>query len=237
MKSLYDLSLKATCLAIDPPYISNFHPIEFVEELPVVDNLPLPLRLDVCKSLKQMWMKDSLVPINPNKYEYRYLNISALDKYELVMLFNHPNNMYPDFWPSYDGQSEHLYSNYYEFHRINCSVPYVLCRNCFTKISTPSVNRGDSEFEHLEFWESMNWQFFNVVSHCITNPSEFVSSTLKSENSWCDYCVFSPLFKLLHWDKCFEETDAHDSDNLSDYDDDCCEAAFERIPLTDPFLR
>lgn len=224
--TLYSLSLTATCLAID---LSQQN-VDYVKDIDVINSLPKSLRLDVCKELKQVWMKKHPLPLD--RFEYRYLNFNQLDKYEFIMLVNHPNETHPEFWPSYTDNA-HVYYDYYEYW-IGGTASYVLCRQCFIKTSCPSDD--DDETDYDAYWKTMNWQFFYVTNHFKTTPGGFIKNILKSEASWCDCCILTPLFELYNWESCRANTKVHAYDNDSDSSDNSSIVSYERQLLFDPYV-
>lgn len=149
------------------------------------------------------------------------------------MLARHPNNLYPDFWPT-QRERAHLYFDYYE-HRLSETKIYFLCRSCFLAVCKPS--EADSEFSYTDYWDGMSWQFSNVKHHFTVKPKTFVTHFLKIRQHWCDRCVLTPLFKLYDWETCTEETTVHKytaDDDDSDPDSDI--ETFTRTEMTDPYL-
>jgi hypothetical protein len=203
--SLYRLALSATCGGV----LDTLANVDSIDELPLLNLLPVPLQCDIRKEIKRIWMKFSTPSENPDLYEYRDINFDSLDKLEFIMLMHHPRNMHPDFWPSYV-EIAHLTTDYYE-HYIGRQKAFLYCHACFMKRCIPK-STNDDDINYLEYWKSMNWRFFNVVRHDKVEPRWFVYNMLKSKNSWCDWCILTPLFKLYNFDRCAENTHYHDDD-------------------------
>lgn len=208
MMTLFNLALTATCRVIDIP-----RNIDYIEELELLQILPVPIKREVCRRLKTIWMKHTRLPLRRRNFEYRYLNFNQLDKHEFIMLTHHPRNQFPDFWPGYS-ETAHIYFEYYEF--FAGEDMYVICGNCFNNTTHD---------------ESLNWRFYSVTKHYGIDPSRFVNDILRSESSWCDLCVLTPLFQLYSWESCTEYTRVHELENDSDSDESITHV-FERVELS-----
>lgn len=221
--NLYSLALFETCRVLDA--VVN---VDSIDELPVLCDLPIPLQRDVRKEMKRIWIKNSTPSENPYLYEYRDLNFDSLDKLEFIMLMRHPRNLYPDFWPSYNGVA-HLTTDYYE-HHIGFQKPFLYCRPCFMKLCAPTY---DDDIDHQEYWKSMNWRVFHVVRHYEVEPRWYVCNILKSRKSWCDWCILTPLFQLYNFDGCTDNTHFHDDD--SNNSDESFVRVFNTTELYSPY--
>lgn len=202
--SLFDLSLKETCKAFD------------ATEPTVFDCLPLPIQRPLRRQLKRQWMRETELPDDVATYEYRYLDLTLLDKDEFIMVTNHPRTSGTELWPS-NAISAHIYMNYYEF-RIGDCDPLLLCRSCFLTYCIPT-NCHWMDIDYLEYWTSMNWTFYNVIKHYVTNRPRRLIRTLRNKNSWCDRCVLFPLFELHDYNSCTRTTHMHDDDDTDDDND------------------
>lgn len=215
--------------------IDSSHNLEDINEIEILSQLPLPIRRDVCRELKQKWMKSSFTPMNPWRFEYRDLKgFNCLTKYDFIMLFKHPRNMSPDFWPSLT-ETAHVYAEFYE-HYLSEDNSYVLCRPCFLSTCTPADSSNDEFFDYESYWTGMDWKFYHIVRHFNTSPQEFVKLVLKEKTSWCDRCILTPLFKLYDWESCGDETNVHAIDSDSDSDSVSEINICDRVPLYDPFV-
>lgn len=204
--TLYSMAIKTFVSAIDSP--CN---IEDLTEITLLQYLPKTIRLDVSTELKRQWMKSTAaadLPDNVWQFEYRDLkDFKFLTKHDFLMLTHHPDDLYPDFWPS-EKEKAHLYFDYYRF-RLSNSKSHMLCKSCFIAVSEPTG--VDEFFDHKLFWEGMNWKFYNIQQHFLVVPKDFVTLYLKDSLNWCDRCVFTPLFKLMNWEHCTEQTIVHET--------------------------
>lgn len=206
-QGLFDLAALATCNAFD---ISLDVPKEF-------DLLPFAIQRTLRPRLKKKWMRETVLPDDPYTYEYRYHELSLLDKDEFVMITNHPRHIYPDYWPS-GLYSAHIYFEHYEF-RINNCDPLLLCRNCFLRCCSP-LNESWLAVDYEDYWKSKNWTFYNVTRHYVTNnPRRLIKLTLRARRGWCDWCVLTPLFELYDYERCCANTHMHDMDDTDEDND------------------
>ena len=224
--SLYSLSLSATCRALDTA--AN---VDYIDELPVLSALPIPLQCDIRREIKRTWIKHSTPSENPHLYEYRYLNFNTLDKVEFIMLMKHPRNLHPEFWPSYN-DTAHLTMDYYELH-IGNEKARVYCRPCFLKRCRPTNVCDEYDFDYAEYWISKNWRFFKVITHNAITPRWFVCNVMKSKRGWCDWCILTPLFQLYDFDTCTDNTHFHDEDSTDS--SDSIVKVFNTTELCDPY--
>lgn len=226
---LYKLCLPAACRALDPPFN-----VDSVDDIAIIGQLPFTIECDIRKVLKFRWMKKIRPPENPYTFEYKNLsNLHPVDKHDFIMLMRLPVIFYSDIWPAHNDHG-HLNFDYYEFHNNHHQEYYVLCRPCFLKTSRP--NHTDDDFDYTEYWRNKNWTFFNVVTHSVVSPSEFVKNVLKAANSWCDRCILTPLFSLYNWEQCKGESDVHNYNSDSDTTDDSLIETYQRVELLDHYM-
>lgn len=223
--SLYDKCLTATCrmLQVQYPAMSAGNVEDVRAAMPefFYSHIPVPLQRDLLKKFKQIWMKETPLPMDPRQFDCRHLNFHTLDKRDFIMLTNIPpeDSIVPHFW-SATCITGHVNFDYYEFwvgSSSSCSnIPYNLCRQCFVQLSTTD----DDDFDYEQYWRERGWKFYNVTSHYGCQPEKFVETVLKRETSWCDFCVLTPLFRLYDWDQCTEYTNVHEEKWIGGSDDD-----------------
>lgn len=206
--------------------------------------LPKPLQRDLLKKIKHIFMKETSLPMEPRLFDCRYVDFqNKLNKHDFIMMTNilPEDSVVPHFW-SANGITGHVNFDYYEYWVNSTSdVPYNLCRQCFIRSSgvDSSLTTDDDDVDYKHYWSERGWTFFNVTSHYGCQPDEFVETVLKRESSWCDFCIFTPLFRLYDWDQCEEYTNVHDERT---YDDDSSVDSEEsvintctKIELYDPY--
>lgn len=230
MSSLYEKSVFAFCKTID--IVNN---LETVDNIYVLSLLPVTIQRDIRKTLKRIWFRETSPPENPYNFEYRYLDIYCLDRSEFIMLLNHPLELRPEFLP-YDMQSCHISFNYYEFSfgSLSNQNTFVLCQSCFEVTCSPTEEHDYLDFDYQTFWSERNWKFYNITRHYEISVDRFINQVIKQENSWCDKCIFKPLFQYLDCGMCTQLTHNHDYDNSSDSDVSVV-TSHSVIELYDPF--
>lgn len=230
MSSLYDQSVSAFSKHIDTEI-----DLESIDSINILTLLPVSIQRDVRKTLKTVWFKETSPPENPYNYEYRYLDIYCLDRKEFLMLINHPSEIIPEFLP-YEMQTCHISLNYFEFSfgNLNFKNTFVLCQSCFEVTCSPSENHDCFEFDYQLFWNQRNWKFYYISRHFEISVKNFVDTIIKQEQSWCDRCVFKPLFQYLDFSQCKQTTHVHDFENSSDSDVSVV-TSHSVIELYDPF--
>lgn len=196
-------------------FIDTDPKLEAIDSIAVLSQLPVSIQKDVRKTLKSLWFQNTPAPEDPYTFEYRYLNLNSLDRKEFLMLINHPSEIIPEFVP-YEMQTCHVNVDYYEFRLGNNST--ILCRPCFEVSCSPSEMHNQYLFDYQTFWAERDWKFYNIRKHFEIDVSRLVDWLLKKETSWCDRCVFKPLFEYLDYSTCKQVTSSHGSDNSSDSD-------------------
>lgn len=213
--SLYNVCLRSICHSIE-----SFENVDSIDDIPFFRDpiLPPSLMRDARCLLKHVWMYETPPPVNPNTFEYRDINLNSIDKFDFIQLMHHPNELHPEFWPSYWYFDAHVYCDYYTMSTgSNDSNPMLLCRPCFLKKSIPPGS-DDIDFEH--YWLTSGWTFHRKVKHYPSSPRQFVTRILKSSLRWCDWCLLTPLFQLYNGSSCEENTDIHLEED-SDSSDEC----------------
>lgn len=209
MSSLYEKSLVAFSKHIDVVV-----DLETLDSVDILSHLPLSVERDVRKIMKTIWFHDTLPPEDTYNYEYRYLDFTSLDRTEFLMLINYPSELLVEFLP-YEMQTCHVSFDYIEF-KCGFKNTFVLCHSCFKITCSPKANYDDYDFEYLTFWTERNWKFYHVTKHFGLNVESVIDKVVKVESSWCDRCIFNPLFRFMDYSTCKESTHDHDNSNDSD---------------------
>lgn len=211
MNSLYEKSIVAFCKHIDVVI-----DLETLDSIEILSHLPVSIQRDTRKVMKTIWFRNTHPPENPYSFEFRYLDIYCLDRKEFLMLINHPVELTVDFLP-HEMQTCHVVFDYFKL-QIGFEETYILCEACFKISCSPAQNYDDYEFEYSQFWSERNWKFFHVTKHFEISVDNVIEHFVKQESSWCDRCVFKPLFHFMDYSACKESTSTHDFESSSDSD-------------------
>lgn len=130
-----------------------------------------------------------------------------------VYLMCHPPEV-----PSFVFEKNHIIYDYYTKSDYECTYKSRLCSNCF-----PLVSRYYYPYS-ANLWLRDNIIYKHCKSHSVINGDEVLEKVIWENNSWCDNCSITPLFKLLDDNDCYSEYDFHHSSKRrwdSDSDDSC----------------